>query len=200
MSHLAALSYHISQRSKFRNEFPFLELSIREPSQVNAAPRLTLESYGQRSHGRSFISNQWSSGRFEKQEERKKSAELKDWKRHISLQCGLTMESPFCSHEVGYTEWPVIHPCPWQASCLLAVWVIFFLRKIWRWNRPPSSGKHIWALFQKGSCRPDLQALCEWCVYHWVREGLCSVSPEHLSCPIQSEWGLLVLDGPIAIG
>lgn len=93
MSHLAALSYHISQRSQFRNEFPFLELSIREPLQIRCTS-LTLEGSGPRSHGRSFISNQWSLGRFEKQEERKKSAELKDWKGHISLQCGLTNGKP----------------------------------------------------------------------------------------------------------
>lgn len=144
MSHLVALSYHNSQRSKFRNEFPFLELSIGELLQVCLS--LTLWSCGQRSHRGSFISYQWSLGRFEKQEERKKSAELKDWAAfHFSVVW--QMESPFCSHEVGYEGWPVIHTHTWQISCLLMVWVTVFLRKIWRWSRTPSSGKHTWALF-----------------------------------------------------
>lgn len=80
-----------------------------------------------------------------KNKKKESSAELKEWEKHISLQCGLTNGKPLSAvMRSGYEEgWPVIHPFTWQISCLLVVWVIFFFRKVWRWSRTLSWGKHI---------------------------------------------------------
>lgn len=136
----------LSQRSKFRNEFLFLELSIQELLQVYCTvwPWRIMD----RSHMGEVLlatSEVWADLKNKKKERKVQNWNTDGGTFHFSVVW--QMESPFCSHEVGYEGRPVIHPRTWQISCLLEVWVIFFLRKIWRWNRPSSSGKHTWALF-----------------------------------------------------
>lgn len=94
----------------------------------------------------SLVSYQCSFVRFLKQEGRKKSAELKEWEKHIWIHCGLTNGKPLSAvMRLGYKEgWLVIHSLIWQVSCLLVGWLIFFFRKVWMQRRPLSWGKHFW--------------------------------------------------------
>lgn len=179
MSHLTALSYHISQRSKFRNEFPFLELSIREPLQV-CCTRLTLESYGQRSHGRSFISNQWSSGQIWKTRRKKEKCRTERLKEAHFTSVWFDNGKPLLQ-SWGRLYRMAGHSSLYMTGFLSTCGLSHFLFKEDMEVEQPSE-------FRKTHlCRPKLQCLCEWGIQHWVREGLCSVSLEHLSCPVQSE-------------